>query len=64
MPQYLTILNHLKTKPITKIQALKLYGIWNSGNEIMKLRSKGHNITTLMIPREHGSAYAQYSLEV
>jgi len=58
-----TILKHLKTSSITKVQALRLYGIWNTGDCIMKLR-RDYEIRTEMISRVDKAPYAKYSLVV
>lgn len=63
MTQGKTLLKHLKHTAITKLQALRMYGILNTGNEIFKLRQKGHKIITHMIPRAEGSPFASYRLE-
>lgn len=63
MTQQQVLLNHLKHTAITKLQALRMYGIWNTGNEIFKLRLKGYKIITTMIPRSEGHPFAQYSME-
>jgi len=56
------LLKHFQSgKSITKLEALKLYGIWNSGDTVYKLRRKGHNIKTTMI--DNGKKrYAKYYL--
>lgn len=44
------ILEYLKTgKSITKLEALKMFNIWNSGDAIFNLREEGYNIETTMI---------------
>ena len=44
------ILDYLKTgKSITKLEALKMFSIWNSGDAIFNLRKEGHIIETTMI---------------
>ena len=63
MRQQDILLKHLKGKAITKLQALKMYGIWNTGNEILKLRRRGFNIITTMVPRSEGSPFASYSMK-
>ena len=64
MTQGQTLLKHLKHQAITKLQALRMYGILNTGGEIHKLRRKGFNIVTTMIHRSEGSPFASYRLEV
>ena len=63
MTQGQMLLKHLKHTAITKLQALRMYGILNTGNEIFKLRCKGFNIVTTMIPRAEGHPFAEYRLE-
>ena len=56
------VLNHLlKGMGITKIQALKWYGLLNLGDCIHVLRKCGYDIKTVMKKRK-GSEYAVYSL--
>ena len=62
MNQKAILLNHLKKAPITKLEALKLYGIWNSGDTILKLRNAGHNIVTEM-KKDGKKRYAIYTLK-
>lgn len=57
------LIKHLRHSSITKAQAYAMYGIWNTGGEIHKLRQRGYNIETKMIPRIDGSPYACYSLK-
>ena len=61
MSQSMDILNHLKKKPITPIQALNKYGCFRLAARINDLRMKGHRIHTDMVDNGH-SRYAQYSL--
>ena len=63
MTQSQTLLKHLRHTTITKLQALRMYGIWNVGDCILKLRRKGNNIITTMIARDDGHPYASYRLE-
>lgn len=56
------VLNHLlKGKSITKIQALRWYGMLNLGDCIHILRKRKYAITRVMKKR-NGSEYAVYSL--
>lgn len=57
------ILQHLKQTSITKLGALRLYGIMNLGNCILRLRQQGFNILTTMLPRPRKAAFAQYSMK-
>ena len=61
------ILAHLRRgKSLTKAQALKMFGCWNTGARICELRQEGHDIITTMISRtnRHGDdvSFAEYSL--
>lgn len=56
------VLNHLlKGKSITKIQALKWYGLLNLGDCVHVFRNRKYDIKTVMKKRK-GSEYAVYSL--
>lgn len=58
-----TLLNHLQTHGrITKLEALNLYGIWNSGGRIFDLKRAGHPIDTRMIEVSSGKKVAEYRL--
>ena len=47
--QEAVILQYLQTgKPLTKLVALRKFGIWNTGDAIYKLRKSGWNIKTTM----------------
>ena len=63
MSQQDILLKHLKHTAITKLQALRMYGILNTGDCILRLRQKGYKILTTMIPRSEGAPFAEYSLE-
>ena len=56
------ILEYLKTgKSITKLEALRMFGCWNGGDVIFKLRRDGYNIETTMI--NYGKkCFASYKL--
>lgn len=58
--QILTYLE--KGKSITKLEALQMFGCWNSGDCIFKLRNKGYNIITTMI-KANGKTFASYKLK-
>lgn len=56
------ILDYLKTgKSITKLEALKMFGCWNSGDCIFNLRKEGYNIETTMITNGE-KRFASYKL--
>jgi len=56
------ILDYLKTgKSITKLEALKMFSIWNSGDAIFNLRKEGYNIETTMITNGK-KRFASYKL--
>ena len=62
MTQETQLLKHFQSgRSITKLEALNLYGIWNSGDTVFKLRNKGHNIKTTMI-KDGNKHYAKYYL--
>ena len=62
MSQSNQILNHLKTKPITPIQALQLYSCFRLAARILDLRDEGYKIRTDRI-KKNGKQFAQYTLE-
>ena len=56
------ILDYLKTgKSITKLEALKMFGCWNSGDAILHLRRAGHKIEMTMITNGK-KRFASYKL--
>ncbi len=55
------IIEHLKRKDITPIEALNLYGCFRLGARIHELRQKGYNIKTNLIT-EGRKTYASYVL--
>jgi hypothetical protein len=56
------ILDYLKTgKSITKLEALKMFGCWNSGDCIFNLRKEGYTIETTMITNGK-KRFASYKL--
>ncbi len=65
MKQNEQILNHLKKKPITQLEALNLYGCMRLGARIFNLRAAGYNIKTVMkeYNGKHGKkVFAEYFL--
>lgn len=55
------ILAHLKSKPITPLEALNRYGCFRLGARIYELRNRGHNIKTEMV-EVRGKKLAKYRL--
>ena len=56
------ILDYLKTgESITKLEALKMFGCWNSGDVIFNLRKEGYTIETTMITNGK-KRFASYKL--
>ena len=56
------ILEYLKTgKEITKLEALNMFGCFNSGDAIFNLRKEGYNIETTMITNGK-KRFASYKL--
>ena len=61
MSQASKILTHLKRRPITPLQALKLYGCMRLAARVADLRGRGHKIITE--PLEiNGKRIARYRL--
>lgn len=57
------ILNHLKKKCITPIEALELYGCFRLGGRIWELRNQGYDIKTTMVSNGDGTKrFARYKL--
>ena len=54
------VFDHLRTAPITPMDALNRYGCFRLAARIYDLRSAGHEIVTLRVLNEHGNSYAQY----
>lgn len=52
----------LSGKPITKLEALTKFGVWNTGDVIFKMRRRGIDIETKMIKRGNNT-FAQYKLK-
>lgn len=61
MSQESRILQHLKTSPITPLEALSNYGCLRLAARISDLRGRGHKITTEMVGRD-GKRFAKYRL--
>lgn len=55
------ILAHLKTRPITPLEALDLYGCFRLGARVWDLRQDGHDIHTELVER-NGKRFAQYQM--
>lgn len=62
MTQNEQILNHLRSQPITPIEALNLYGVFRLAARVRELRKEGHDIVTENIPIEGKRRYARYRL--
>lgn len=52
----------LSGKSITKLEALKKFGVWNTGDVIFKMRKRGVDIETRMIKRGNNT-FAKYKLK-
>lgn len=61
MTQEQQILNHLKTEPITPIEALEQYGCFRLAARIADLRRDGYEIHTEMVERGD-KRWARYHL--
>lgn len=61
MTQNQEVLQHLRKKTITPMEAAKLYGIMCLSERIRDLRAKGHKILTIM-EKNNGKRFARYSL--
>jgi hypothetical protein len=59
--QCVLILEHLQTRSITGIEALKRYGCFRLPDRIADLKQKGHNIEVEMI-KQNGKRFASYKL--
>jgi len=62
MSQCDQILHHLKSKPITAIEALNDYGCFRLASRINDLRSSGYVIETETVKKD-GKRYAKYWLK-
>lgn len=56
-----TILQHLKTRSITQVEAQGLYSISQVASCVYRLKSRGYPVTTTMKQGVKG-AYARYTL--
>ncbi len=63
MSQCDDILAHLKTGPITPVQALNSYGCFRLAARIKDLREQGHDIETRDLELPNGKTVAQYFLK-
>lgn len=61
MSQVNQILSHMKSGPITAVEALSLYGCFRLAARINDLRESGIEISTTIIERG-GKRFASYSL--
>jgi len=61
MSQTEQILNHLLTRPITPLDALKEYGCMRLAPRIMELRDEGLDISTTII-KNGKKRYAEYKM--
>ena len=52
----------LSGKPITKLEALQRFGVWNSGDVVFNMRRRGIPIETIMV-REGKNSFAIYKLK-
>lgn len=55
------IRRHLKSKPISPLEALQEYGCFRLAARIAELREDGHNIETVQT-KQNGKHYATYRL--
>jgi len=56
------VLAHLRTAPITPMEALRNFGCFRLAARVYDLRQYGHEILTLRVVNNHGNAYAEYHL--
>lgn len=57
------LLQHLQTHgSITKLQALQLYGVMNTGGRMFELAHEGHPVTSRMVDLPNGKRVAEYYL--
>lgn len=61
MSQTSQILSHLKTRPITPLEALSSYGCLRLAARIADLRASGHRIDTEMVEQDE-KRFARYRL--
>lgn len=58
------ILNHLRNHgPITSLEALRKYGCFRLASVIERLRKRGYDITTDLVPNKNKNRFAKYSLD-
>ncbi len=62
MSQEAQILQHLKTSPITPLEALSSYGCLRLAARISDLRDRGHRIETVMVD-QGDKRFARYRLK-
>ena len=55
------ILNHLKEKPITSLEALNLYGCLRLSARILDIKNQGYKITSQII-KSNSKHFSQYTL--
>lgn len=60
--QNVMVLEHLRSAPITPIEALARYGCFRLAARVYDLRKAGHQIITTRVINEQGNSYAQYHL--
>lgn len=63
MSQCDDILNHLKSEPISAIEALNRYGCFRLAARIKDLRGQGHDIETRDLELPSGKTVAEYYLK-
>ena len=61
MSQTIKIHNHLKSKPITPLEALRKYGCFRLASRINDLRKDGIEVKTEMVTK-NGKRFAKYYL--
>ena len=61
MSQTIQIYNHLKSKPITPLEALRKYGCMRLASRVNELRKDGIDVKTEMV-RNGTKKYAKYYL--
>ena len=56
------VLDHLRSAPITPLEALHKYGIFRLAARVYDLREDGHDIVTNWVENGNGNRYAEYVL--
>jgi hypothetical protein len=56
------VLDHLRAKPITSLEALHLYGCFRLAARVYDLRQDGHEIHTNRVETGNGKVIAEYVL--